>query len=254
MAREESYPRDLSPLEKDLMLWLLPADRPGYRDYRSFVESWRVAAKGRRGEGNFILAPGSAKIDNESPLPQVLAYGIVETTNGKIAVTVRELLDDQLEFEIMCLGGESLPDILGEKRRWTFSTWLPKQPCPICSGTLREVNMQTVSGRRLVLAFCKEDGKIWVYDEISGVNHLIPLTNFYNELMLHANVRDPKVALNSKRIFTDLQNYSDAMLSRAFASYNKLKTKIVFEDQLQITGGGKPSFLRTLRSRILKSN
>ncbi len=254
MVLKESFPRDLSPLEKDLLLWLLPADRPGYREYRSIVAAWSVAAKGRRGEGNFILASETTEIDNESPLPQVFAYGLVELAHGAIAITIRERLGDQLEYEIVSLEGESLPDVLEEKRRWTFSTWLPKQACPNCLGILREVVMQTERGRRFALALCKNDGRIWVYDEVSGVNHPVPLTNFYNELMLHTKVRDPNIALNSKRLFTDLQNYSDSTLSRAFASYNKLKTKIEFEDQLQITDERKPSLLRRLHSRILKSD
>jgi len=250
VALEESFPRDLKALERDLLLWVLPADRPGYNEYRSLVASWRVAAAGRRGEGNYILAPGDWKIDNESPLPQIFAYGVVETAEGKIAITVRERLGSQLEFEIVNLDGEQVPSLVPEKRRWTFSTWLPQSQCPSCLGSLREVGMLTEGGRKLVLALCGRDGRIWVYDEKSGVNHPIPLTNFYNELMLNANVRDPGVALNSKRLFDDLNNYSDVMLSKAFASYNRLKTKVVFEDQLQITRERKPSLFRRLRSRI----
>jgi hypothetical protein len=251
VAREESFPRNLSPLEQDLLLWLLPADRPGYREYRALVESWRVAARGRRGEGNYILAPGTVAIDVESPLPQVFAYGVVETAGGRISIALRERLDDQLEFEIMNLDGPAVPAVVSERRRWTLSTWLPRQPCPMCGGLLREVGMKTQKGRMFVLALCGKDERIWVHDEASRVNHLIPLTNFYNELMLHANVRDPAVALSARRLFTDLGNYSDAVLSMAFASYNKLKTKIHFEEQLQIAGGLRPSFFQRLRSRLL---
>jgi hypothetical protein len=252
MVPEDSFPRDLSPLENNLLLWLLPADRSGYREYRPLLETWKVAAKGRRGGGNFILAPGTATIDIESPLPQVFAHGVVETADGAIAVTIRERFGDQLEFEIVNLGGESLPDIVGEKRRWTYSLWLPKQACPICLGSIREVTMLTGKGRTLVLALCKNDERIWVYDDVSGVNHPIPLTNFYNELMLHANVRDPHVALNSKRLFSDLHMYSDVMLSRAFGSYNKLKTKIVFEDNLQVPGERTSSWFNRLLLRNQK--
>jgi hypothetical protein len=252
MVPDESFPRDLSPLEKDLLLWLLPPDHPGYREYRSLVESWRVAAKGRRGEGNFILAAGTADIDMDSPLPQMLAYGVVETEGGKIAVGIRERFGDQLEFEIVSLGGESLPDLSTEKRRWTYSSWLPKQACPQCLGILREVDMRTVRGRRLVLALCTRDERIWAYDEMSGINHPVPLTNFYNELMLHANIRDPNLALNSKRLFTDLHSYSDATLSRAFASYNKLRSKILIEDNFQIPEDEKLSWFKRLRMRNQK--
>ena len=254
MVLEDSYPRDLKPLERELLLWVLPDDRSGYREYRSLVQSWQVAAAGRRGEGNFILAPGTWKIDGESPLPQVFAYGVVEQEDGRIAVTVRERLGDQLEFEIVNLDGERLPTRLTEKKGWTYSEWLPNLPCPICSGSVREVAMRTEGGRMLVLAVCTRDGRIWVYDERSRVNHPIPLTNFYNELMLHANVRDPNIALNSRRLFTDLQSYSDATLSRAFASYNSLKTKITIEDQIQITGARKHSLFGRFRSRLRKQD
>ncbi|HEY6951466.1 MAG TPA: hypothetical protein VI758_03600 [Bacteroidota bacterium] len=252
MADEDFTPRPLSSLEKELLLWLLPADRPGYREYRPLVESWHVAAKGRRGEGNYILAAEGATIDNDSPLPQVFAYGIVEAENGRIAVTLRERSNDQLEFEIVNLSGESLPGILRQGRRWTYSQWLPGQPCPRCGGTLREVTMNTAKGRRFVLAICSRDERIWVYDGLNGVNHPIPLTNFYNELMLHAKVRDPNVALNSRRLFMDLGTYSDATLSRAFVSYNSFRTKVVIEDAILTPEDQKMSFFGRLRSRMLK--
>jgi hypothetical protein len=253
MVREESFPRDLTPLEKDLLLWLLPDGRSGYRNYRGLVLSWRVAGKGRRGEGNYVLAPPGTVIDNDSPLPQIFAYGVVESSSGNIAVTIRERFDDQLEFEIVNLQGESVPLELSEVRRWSYSLWQPGQPCPACAGILREVEMKTERSRRIVLALCSSDKRIWVYDEISGVNHPVPATNYYNELMLHTNVRDPKVALDSRRLFSHLQTFSDADLSKAFASYNTLKTKIVLEDPLLLIESKKRSLFQRLRSLILKS-
>ncbi len=253
MANEEPFPRVLTAQEKDLLLWVLPPDRPGYQEYRSVVSTWNVAARGRRGDGNFILTPGETDVDNESPLPQIFAYGIVKTREGDIAVSLRERIGDQIEFEIVNLHGESVPQVLLETGRWTFSSWLPKQPCPICLDGLREVELQSTKGRRFVIAICRTDERIWLYDGMVGVNHPIPLTNFYNELMLHTNIRDPKIALNAKRLFTDLRDYSDADLTKAFVSYNNLRTKVFLEDALQMPSGKKPSFLRRLRSRIVKS-
>lgn len=252
--RRESFPRNLTALERDLLLWLLPADRTGYNEYRSLVSSWSVAARGRRGEGNYILAPEKTRVDVESPLPQVFAYGLVRTTDGRVGVTLRERLGDQLEFEIVNLDGETVPDVLSVEKRWTFSTWLPGQACPACAEMLREVTMHTKRGRLLDLALCPKDGRLWVYDAATGLNHLIPVTNFYNELMLHANVRDPRVALDAKKLFTDLAQYSDTTLSKAFESYNKLKTKIPLEDQLRIAGERKPSLLKKLFSRKSKAH
>lgn len=252
MGHDESFPRSLTPLEHDLLLWLLPSDRPGYQPYRILITTWRVAAKGRRGEGNYILAAPGAEADNESPLPQIFAYGNVVAAEGTIAVTVRERIGDQLEYEIVNLHEESVPQALHDTKRWTFSSWSPQLPCPICAGPLREVVMKTRNERALVLALCSVDRRIWVYDEASRVNHPIPRTNFYNELMLHARVRDPKVALDSNRLFADLQKYSDADLSRAFSSYNNLRVKVLLEDAIEQPAKKGRSLFGKIGSRILK--
>ena len=71
--------------------------------------------------------------------------------------------------------------------------------------------------RAVVLAICTVDRRLWVYDGETGMNRPVPVTNFYNELMLHLNVRDPKVALDSLRLFQDLSGFTDGDLTRAFA-------------------------------------
>lgn len=233
MGSEEDFPRDLSALERELLLWILPVDRSGYAAYRNIVCEWRVAAKGRRGEGNFILAKEGAAIDVESPLPQLLAFGTVVYEKSEVTVSLRERLDDQLEFEITG-GGVDLSRDSRILRRWTFSEWLPSSSCPCCGGSIREVEMKTESGRRLVLGLCTKDRRLWVYDERSGVNHPIPVTSFYNELMLLQNVKDPKIALDFGRLFTALGTFRDVDLVRTFVAYNRLRTKIVLEEPLGI--------------------
>jgi hypothetical protein len=252
MSLEDAYPRSLTPLEKDLLLWVLPGDRPGYREYRTLADSWHVVGIGRRGVGNYILAAPENVIDIESPLPQVFAYGIVETGTGNIAVTIRERLGDQLEYEIVNLQGEGVSEISSEKRRWTFSTWTPSMSCPIGGDPLRKIEIRSVGLRRYMLALCPIDKRLWVYDESSGVNHPIPVTNFYNELMLHTNNRDPKVALDAKRLFSDLGRYSDTDFTKAFVSYNAQKTKVTFIDPVQIVESNSPTWLRWLRSLVKK--
>ena len=248
MGIEEHLPRGLSEQERDLLLWVLPADRPGYLAYRKLVEEWQIVARGRRGEGNYILAEPTISADNESPLPQLLAYGVVETTVGDISVSVRERLGNQLEYEVVNMKGESLPQVYRELRRWTLSSWFPGQPCPSCGSPLREVVIMTEAGQRLVLALCGRDKRLLVYSAATGINHPIPVTNFYNELMLHKKVRDPAVALDWKRLFLDLPSFSDGDLTRAFETYNKLRTKIVLDQPLVFSEEREPSWL----NRILK--
>lgn len=242
--------RALTDGERELLLWLLPEDRPGYREYRSLIERWKVTAQGRRGVGNYILSPPDVFVDLESPLPQVLAYGIVETDKGDISVTIRERLEQQVEFEIASLGKGDAVQSFREIRRWTFSTWSPQHPCPIGGHMAREVSINTTSGRRMVLAVCAEDERIWIYDNGTGINHPIPITNFYNELMLQTRVRDPEIAFDPRRFFAHLDGYSDTDLVKAFTSYNMIRTKIPLEDAIVIPAPPrKPSLI----SRVISA-
>jgi len=252
MESNDEYPRELSPQERELLLWVLPPDRPGFGEYRKAVEQLSVRGQGRRGAGNFILAPVETLIDRESPLPQVIAYGVVESDEADVAVTVREFLGPQLEYEIMNLKGATVPKVLNENRRWTFSDWLPGRLCPICANHLREVTVALRSNRTIALALCVADKRIWVYDSESGINHLIPVTNFCNELMLHRRIRDPKTALNPARLFGDLSRYSDRDLVHAFQAYNQIKTKVQLE-MVDIAGEEKQrSFMKRLLSTLTR--
>ncbi len=240
------YPRELKPVERDLLLWLLPEDRSGYAPYRRFLQQWSVAAQGRRGPGNGILAPMDERVDTESPLPPVLAYGVVETSGGEVSVTIRERLGNQIEYEIALLGKGEFSGLTGERRRWTYSLWLPGLPCPRCNALPREVVMQTADGRKLVLAVCAADQRLWLYDDETGINHPVPVTNFYNELMLHKNIRDPEIALNSKRLFQHLREFSDQDLALAFRSYNQIRTKVLLHAPLMPPLGRKSLFRRVV--------
>lgn len=220
------YPRPLTTFERDVLLWLLPSEKPGYRVYRELLGTWLVAAEGRQGAGNYILAAPGTNPDIDTPLSPVFAYGVIEADALHIGVTLREKLPQQMECEIANLAGSGIPGRFLERRRWTYSTWIPAMPCPKCSGAPRLVPMHRGSGGAVVLALCPADRRIWVYDESDGVNHLVPVTNFYNELMLHRRIRDPKIALDAQLLFSSLGEYSDGDLTAAFVAYNALRPKI----------------------------
>jgi hypothetical protein len=220
------FPRSLSRFERELILWLLPKEKSGYEQYRKYIEAWVVVSEGRRGSGNYILAVDGTVADNDSPLPPVFAYGVIETSGGNISVTLRELFYDQLEFEIMNLSGPTVPVEFVESRRWNFSPWMPGDACPACGKPSRQVSLQRENGPALTLSLCVTDKRLWIHDASDGVNHLIPVTNFYNELMLHKHIRDPKKALDSNNLFADAGSFSDDDLAAAFASYNKLRRKV----------------------------
>jgi hypothetical protein len=249
---DDAYPRPLSRREREWIGWVLPADRPGYGELATEIGRMVVIGEGRRGTGELILAEAGTQVDFSAPLAPVFAYGMIETNFGPISVTVRDILDRQVSVEIVCHRREEVPEEFEESRRWTYSTWDPGQMCPQCGQGLREVPMRSTEGtpRQLVLALCTTDRRLWVFDAASRVNRVIPLTNYYNELMLHKNIRDPRRALDAKQLFAELPSYTDADLARAFATYNALRTKVHVDGTLQAEHAGKPGLLSRIKQLL----
>ncbi|TAK67280.1 MAG: hypothetical protein EPO24_00625 [Bacteroidetes bacterium] len=227
------YPRKLTTQELELMLFILPEERAGYHAYRQQIQELVVIGEGRRGKGEIILGKENESPNFDEPLTPVFAYGVIETTFGNISVTAREISLEQASIEIVSSKGESIPATFEELRRWTYSTWMPGAPCPQCSTPVRETLIRTDAQEQLTLALCKHDKRIWVYEGHRQIVRLIPVTNFYNELMLNKNIRDPSIALDSRLLFSMLDSYSDADLTHAFKAYNKLKVKIHMQGEIQ---------------------
>ena len=116
--------------------------------------------------------------------------------------------------------------------------------------------MTTTSAQLLVLVLCGRDRRIWVYDTRSGVNALIPVTGFYNELMLQMGVKDPKIALDPKRLFNIPDAQSEAELIQAFSSYDRLRNRVVLSGDLITASERKLNWIerRLGRSRGRISN
>ena len=250
-GQQASFPRPLTTFERETLLWLLPDTRSGYNTYRKYISEWVVVGEGRRGAGNYILAEQGVHPDIESPLPQVFAYGVIEAENAKISATLRELFEDQLEYEIVSLKDDTIPQNLAVRRRWNFSLWSPAQPCPACGSTLREVTIRRESGGDATLAVCAADRRLWIFDALDEVNHLIPVTNFHNALMLHKNIRDPETALAAENFFRHLHTFSDADLGAAFVQYNKLRKKIDL-GRIVVPGSRKPTLIDKVLSLFKK--
>ncbi|MFN0158448.1 MAG: hypothetical protein ACKVRP_10300 [Bacteroidota bacterium] len=217
-----TYPRQLRAKEIDLLESVLPVERSGYREYRDLLKHMLVLGEGRRGSGNLVLGFAGDTPDITSPLAPVVAYGVIETTLDQFSITVREYVGSQIDVEIVSNQGEEIPDHFEEKRRWTYSTWEPGHASPATGTPVRQVAIDD----NVTLAIAREEKRLWVHDRRTGMVLLIPITNFYNELMIHKSIRDPRVALHSSRFFSDTENYSDEDICMAFHSYNKLKPKV----------------------------
>jgi hypothetical protein len=242
----------LTAREREWIDWILPSERAGYNRYREMLGSMKVIGVGRRGPGEMIMGHEGSEIDISVPLPPVLAYGAIETNFGTISVTIREPLDDQISVEIVNQRSDEIPEEFEEAKRWTYSTWLPGMACPQCGKPVREVAIRMVNDPRPhhVLAVCADNGRLWLYAEPDQINHLIPVTNFYNELMLHRNIRDPRIALDSKKLFSELASFSDDDLTRAFITYNALKTKVHFTGPVAAGSSEKPGFVTKLKKLL----
>jgi hypothetical protein len=218
----ETYPRPLREKERDLLHTVLPIDRPGYSRYRDLIASMMVLGDGRRGKGNIVLGFKGDTADIYSPLAPVIAYGMVEATQDNFSITVREYVGDQIDIEIVSAHGHPVGDHFEEKRRWTYSSWLPGQNSPANGAPVREVHIQD----GVVLALCKDEKRLWIHNRANGMNILVPITHYYSELMKRKGIRDPKIALDVKRLFTHLDSFKDEELRAAFIAYNEQKPKV----------------------------
>jgi hypothetical protein len=241
------FPRPLRTKELNLLEGVLPIDRPGYQAYRELLSTMVVLGEGRRGSGNLVLGFEGDRPDVMSPLAPVVAYGMLETTKDTFTITVREYVGKQIDVEIVSSHQTEIPDHFEEKHRWTYSTWKPGTVLPSSGEQLREVRIND----DLVLGIACGEKRVLLHDQFSGMNHLIPITNFYNELMLHKGIRDPKIALHSNLLFKDIHTYADLDLRSAFIAYNKLKRRVPLAEP-QPPAPRKTGVLRLLKNVFKK--
>jgi hypothetical protein len=240
------YPRPLRPKELDLLETVLPVDRPAYRAVRDRLQSMMVLGEGRRGEGDLILGVPGDLPDRDSPLPPVIAYGMVETTHDRYSVSVREEASGQINVEIVSGSGGGIPDHYEEKRRWTYSWWSPGNASPSSGAPVREVAIDA----GVTLALAPAEQRIWIHERSSGIVRLIPITNYYNELMIRRGIRDPRIALHPPLLWENLHTYTDVDLRQAFVAYNAIRTRVPLQaEPLQARRAGLPLFIRQLFTR-----
>jgi hypothetical protein len=224
MSEAEAFPRGLSDRERAWLDYILPAASPGCASFRSMLEPLVVLGEGRWGRDDFILGRIGQEIDRTEGMLPVMAYGEIACTADDgapftITLAVHQPNDDgMIEFQVGTLGAGALPAEWSERSRWSYSHWKPGAPCPATGERVREIALDSAGELLLVISPAKR--VLWLHDARTMVSTLVPVTNFYNELMLLKGVRDPKIALDHKRLFDDLASYTDADLRGAFARYN----------------------------------
>ncbi|RPI73621.1 MAG: hypothetical protein EHM47_05785 [Ignavibacteriales bacterium] len=233
MNNGRTFPRKLTSLESMLLFSVLPEKKPGYRSYRNKIDSLVVIGSGRFGGGNFILGKENAKPDLSFPSTSVFASGTNIYEEAKFDIIIHEELDDEIEYDISSQEKivEADPASLTEVKKWNYSEWNPGDKAPGDNSYVREV---LITEDKYILAIAPFHKKIWLHEYGSGVNYLIPVSNFYNELMRVCSIKDTKVALNPSSFFETLNNYKDEELMVTFFSYNRYIKRINIEETIPV--------------------
>ena len=214
----KQFPRELTTQEKYLLFSVLPEAKPGYKFYREKINELLVTGYGRFKNNNYILGKKGSVPDLSFSSTPVFAAGTIKIPGDEIDILINEEIDDEIEFDITLKNTSQIPDKIEEQERWSYSEWNPGDKAPHDNSEVRET---VISPGEYILVFAPAHKKLWLHEGRSGVNRLIPLTNYYNELMRFRRIKDPKQALNPRLMFEKLEEFSDYELVNAFVLYNK---------------------------------
>lgn len=214
----EKFPRELSAKEKNWLFCALPKDKLGYKQYRDIIDGLMVIGFGRFGGGNLILGEADDIVDLSASETPIFAVATITFDIGKVYVVIHEDFEGQIEVDINSTAADKIPDDLTQARVWTYSNWKPGEKAPLDNTAVREIH---IVKNKIVLAIAPVHKKVWVYNAESGINHFIPVTNFYNELMILMNIKDSNMVLNPGRLFSHLKDFTDDQLAQGFLVYNK---------------------------------
>ncbi len=214
----EKFPRALKEKEKYLLFSVLPENKPGYKRYREKIEKLAVIGQGRFDRDNMILGKADCKPDLSFPSTPVFASGTVICKETEIDVNIHEEAEDEIEFDISTNNFFEPECGFTEISKWSYSEWVPGLNAPKDNSPVREIVIIPV---KFILAVAPVHKKIWLHNFVTGVNHLIPVSNFYNQLMMVKDIKNSRVALHPEIFFEHLSEYSDQDFISALITYNK---------------------------------
>ena len=209
------YPRELTDIENKCLFMILPEDKPGYNLYRNKINGMLILGEGIFGDGNYILGPMEPDPDLSFPSAPVWSLGTLYTGNDQVDIIINEETENKIEVSFT----RDVNDIsLTTTKVNSYSFWIPGQKSPFTNSKVREI---IIRPNEFILAVVPEEKKIWLYEFASGVNHLIPVSNFYNSLMIIKNERNAQKVLNPNLFFDNLALYNDEELKSSFEKYNQ---------------------------------
>jgi hypothetical protein len=206
----------LSQNEIKLLYSILPEDKPGYIKYRELISAMKYCGEGRFGNGNFYIGTGIAKPDLTIPSTPVFAVGIAKTNLGDFDILIHEYEDDLIELQLSNRTDDDRELIIEEVT--DHSSWIPGNNSPGKDDIVKEL---ALIKDEYTLVIDKPNKKIWLHDHKSGVNHIIPVSNYFNELMRLKKIKDESLFKSPISFFNRLDNYTDEEFKLAFYQYNK---------------------------------
>lgn len=248
-----NFPRKLTEREIDWIFWMLPENKPGYRAYREMIKKMMIIGYGRFEPDNLILGQPNDKPDEETFFTPVISLGQIETKNAKIQISIHKEHKNQIQIDIVNLFGDMIPENIDEIKRWSYAHWIPGEVSPATGQSVREVKIYSKTKHNLILVISPSDKKIWLHEVESGINYIIPVTNFFNELLRQRKgIFDKTDGLNPALIFENIDKFSDADINNAFINYSKLFAKVDVEDYEEIKE--KKGLLSLLRGKFKKKS
>jgi len=221
------YPRELSETEIFIIKKLLPQNKTGYQNYVNKLDDIFVIGNGRFGENNYFLGSENLQPDLEVPSSPVFAIGTVKFKETDVYSIIHEEFDEMIEIDFQSDIPIDKINIGNYISTDTLSEWLPGKNNFSENTSLREVHFKESN---FVLAIECKQKKIWLYEDTTGMNHLISLTRFYSELMRIKNIKDPSIALKYELLFKDIDTFTNTELQKAFFIYNKMAKKVILNE------------------------
>ncbi|MBZ0198601.1 MAG: hypothetical protein K8H86_01950 [Ignavibacteriaceae bacterium] len=218
------FPRSLTEKEKEYLFYILPHDKPGYSEYRALINKMVIIGCGMFGDTNKILGMPGDDVDFDIPSSPVFALGTIYEPGKIIDVLIHELSEKQIEFDI----SEKRDSSNSESESWSYSHWKSGDKSPNDNSEVREVKFED----KHLLAISPANKKIWLNDAESGVNIIIPVTNFYSYLMTIKNIRESQIVLKPDLFFANQNKFTDVELISAFILYNKYFNRVKLKEDL----------------------
>jgi hypothetical protein len=209
------FPRKLTDVERKILFSLLPDNKIGYNNYRSLIENFYLIAEGRFGNGNLILGEIGNTPDFSIPSSPVFAIGNVFSAALQYYVVIHTIDDGLIEIQ---MDPYPVKAIIKIDKVVSYSNWIPGMESPEKNSKVYEYSLKE---NEFLLAVCPDSKKIWLHDYRTGVNNIIPISNFFNELMLIRNIKDEKSLQSPSIFFNEIESYPDRDIKLAFLLYNK---------------------------------